>query len=157
VRYLVALLLTAAPAFPPSVASAQAADDTLPERVVAQAYNAVNRCDRTAYYSLFAPVWYHSVMEDSSEGATRRTRDKAIRELDPKSWWASCGDKPRMTSPNPLKMIRRIVLGPYVVDQQAPMGGAYVHLDILEVRHGKIVHEWESDNYASWSRGRSRH
>lgn len=156
-RHLVALLLTAALLALPRLARAQAADDTLPERVVAQAYDAVNRCARTAYYSLFAPVWYHSVMEDSSAAPTRQTRDKAIRELDPKSWWASCGDKPRMASPNPLKMIRRIVLGPYIVDEQGPEGGGYVHLDILEVRHGKIIHEWESDNYATWSRGPSRH
>ena len=156
-RYLVALLVTPALLALPRLARAQAADDTLPERVVAQAYDAVNRCDRTAHYLLFAPVWYHSVMEDSSEGATRRTRDKAVREVNPKSWWAACGDKPRMTSPNPLKMVRRIVLGPYVVDEQGPEGGGYVHLDIFEVRHGKIVHEWESDNYASWSRGPSRH
>ncbi len=62
-----------------------------------------------------------------------------------------------MASPNPLKMIRRIVVGPYIVDEQGPEGGGYMHLDILEVRHGKIVHEWESDNYASWSRGPPRH
>jgi hypothetical protein len=157
VRYLIALLLTPALVALPRLARAQAADDTLPERVVAQAYDAVNRCDRSAYYSLFAPVWYHSVMEDSSEVATRQTRDKAIRELDPKSWWAACGDKPRTASPNPLKMIRRIVLGPYIVDEQGPEGGSLIHLDIFEVRHGKIVHEWESDNYASWNRGPSRH
>jgi hypothetical protein len=151
------LLLPVALLALPRLARAQASDDSLPERVVAQAYAAVNRCDRTAYYSLFAPVWYHSVMEDSSEVASRQTRDKAIRELDPNSWWASCGDKPRMASPNPLKMIRRIVLGPYVVDEQGPEEGGYVHLDILEVRHGKIVHEWESSDYSSWSRGPSRH
>ena len=45
-----------------------------------------------------------------------------------------------------------IVLGPYVVDEQGPEDGGYVHLDILEVRHGKIVHEWESDDYSSWSK-----
>jgi len=157
VRYLVALLLTAALLALPRLARAQAADDTLPERVVAQAYDAVNRCARTAYYSLFASVWSHSAMEDSAAAPTRQTRDKPIRELDPKSWWAACGDKPRMASPNPLKMIRRIVVGPYIVDEQGPEGGGYMHLDILEVRHGKIVHEWESDNYASWSRGPPRH
>ena len=146
------LLLATALLALPRLARAQAADDTLPERVVAQAYDAVNRCDRTAYYSLFAPVWYHSAMEDSSEVAARQTRDKAIGELDPKSWWAACGDKPRTASPNPLKMIRRIVLGPYVVDEQGPEGGGYVHLDIFEVRQGKIVHEWESNDYSSWSR-----
>jgi len=91
VRYLVALLLTAALLALPRLARAQAADDTLPERVVAQAYDAVNRCARTAYYSLFASVWYHSAMEDSAAAPTRQTRDKPIRELDPKSWWAACG------------------------------------------------------------------
>jgi len=147
---LMLLLAAALPALP-RLAHAQAAADTLPERVVAQVYDAINR-DRMAFYSLFAPVWYHSVMEDSSKAATRLTRDKALRELDPNSWWASCGDKPRTASPNPLKMFRRIVLGPYVVDEQGPEGGGYLHLDVLEVRHGKIVHEWESNDYSNWSR-----
>jgi hypothetical protein len=159
VRYLVALLLAAALLAVTRPARAQAAADTLPERVVAQAYEAINRCDRGAYYSLFAPVWYHSVMEDSSQAATPQSRGKAIRELDPKSWWATCGDKPRPKETNrgSYSMIRRIVLGPYVVDEAGPVRGDFVHVDIVEVRHGKIVHEWESDNYASWSRGPSRH
>jgi hypothetical protein len=30
------------------------------------------------------------------------------------------------------------------VDEQVRDPGGTVHLDIFEVRHGKIVHEWES-------------
>jgi hypothetical protein len=129
----------------PRVAPAQS--DTLPERVVTQAYEAVQRCDRTAYYSLFAPVWYYSKLEDSTTIAARRSRDQALRVLDPRSGWAECGDKPRAPRGN-YNVLHRIVLGPYVVDET---GGQYIHLDIFEVRHGRIIHEWESDNYASWS------
>jgi hypothetical protein len=133
---LVALLLASASAAAPSVASAQAAADTLPERVVAQAYDAFNRHDAAAFFSFFAPVWYHVVMEDTVAGPTRRAREDASRDLT--QYWASGGTKPT------VKVIRRIVLGPYVVDEQARVPGGTVHLDIFEVRRGKIVHEWES-------------
>ena len=155
-RSPVTVLLAAALLAVPRLAPAQS--DTLPERVVGQAYDAINRCDRKAYYSLFAPVWYHSVLEDSSRTATPQSREKAIHELDPNSWWARCGDEPRTkeTNRDSYGALRRMVLGPFVVDAGGPMRGDFVHLDIFEVRHGKIVHEWESDNYASWSQSPSR-
>lgn len=143
---LLALALPGLPCF----LAAQEASDSLPERVVARAYEALNRCDHSAYYALFASVWYHSVMEDSAKVATRQSRNEALQNVDPNSWWATCGDKPRKASPDRFKAIRRIVLGPYVVDQQSVMGGRIVHLDVFEVRNGKIVHEWESDDYSSW-------
>ncbi len=149
-------LLAATLAVPHRLARAQAAQDTLAERVADQAFDAIDRCDRVRFYSFFAPVWYHSVLEDSSGAATRHTRDEALRKVDPNSWWAACGDKPRPASGDPLKTVRRIVLGPYVVDVQSVKAGEYVHLDMLEVRGGKIVHEWESDDYSSWSRKPAR-
>jgi hypothetical protein len=132
------------------MARAQAAADTPPERVVAQVYDAINRCDRVAYYSWFAPVWYHSGMEDSSTAATLRTHDELSQAAAPATWFASCGDTPRAQPDGPVEAIRQIVLGPYVVVEEAVMGGRYVLLDIYEVRHGKVVHEWESHDYSRW-------
>lgn len=39
-----------------------------------------------------------------------------------------------------------------MVDEQSVKAGEYVHLDMFEVRGGKIVHEWESDVYSRWRR-----
>jgi hypothetical protein len=135
------------------LACAQATADTLPEQVVAQVYDAINRCDRVAFYSLFAPVWYHSGMEDSSAPAvTRNTRDEVSRPAAPGTWFSSCKDSPPPAADGPVKATRQMVLGPYVVIEEAVRNGLYVLLDIYEVRQGKIVHEWESQNYSRWSR-----
>lgn len=69
----ISILLALAWLLSPGPAQAQTEADTLPERVVAHIYDAINHCDRAAWYSWFAPVWYHSDMEDSAEPATRRT------------------------------------------------------------------------------------
>jgi hypothetical protein len=119
-------------------AVAQSAADTLPEKVVDQAYEAFNRADAAGYYSFFAPVSYHTTMEDTDRAPRRLDRDEAIRHLsqalaDMKAF------KPK------AKAARRIVLGAYVVDEQVISGPGMVHLDIFEVRNGKIVHEWESN------------
>ena len=138
------LLLAGTQLTVPRVSSAQPTADTLPERVVAQAYKAYNRADADGYYSFFAPVWYHSVLEDTAGSPTRHTREEEIRDLS-RLFEAAGVDKPK------VRALRRAVLGPYVVDEQAfvHLGerGAMevlVHFDMFEVRRGKIVHEWES-------------
>ncbi len=150
---LISLLLAVAFLPLPRLARAQAVADTLPERVVAQVYDAINRCDREAYYSWFAPVWYHSGMEDSTTPATtRHTRDEVSREAPRGTWFSSCRDTPQQAADGPVKATRQIVLGPYVVIEEAVRGGLYLLLDIYEVRHGKVVHEWESQDYSRWNR-----
>ena len=104
------LLVAVALVVPHRLARAQVAQDTLAERVADQAFDAIDRCDRERFYSFFAPVWFHSVLEDSSGAATRHTREEALRKVDPNSWWAACGDKPRPPSGDPLKTVHRIVL-----------------------------------------------
>jgi hypothetical protein len=130
-RWTFRLLLALAPAALPAGTRAQTAADTLPERVIDRAYDALNRCDVVAFTSLFAPVVYGSAMEDSTVAPRRRTAQDI-------SGWCKA---PKMR----FKMIRRIVLGPYVVDEQDVIEQGKAHLDIFEVRKGKIVHEWESD------------
>ena len=125
------LFLVMAAGTVPAAAGAQATADTLPERVVDRTYDAINRCDVAAFNSLFAPVVYGSAMEDSTVAPRRRTAQDI-------SGWR----KPPKVR---FKMIRRIVLGPYVVDEQGVVEKGKSHLDIFEVRKGKIVHEWESD------------
>jgi hypothetical protein len=129
-RWTFTLLLAMAAALPAAM-GAQTAADPLPERVVDRTYDAINRCDVAAFNSLFAPVVYGSAMEDSTVAPRRRTAQDI-------SGWC----KPPKVR---FKMIHRIVLGPYVVDEQAVVEQGKAHLDIFEVRKGKIVHEWESD------------
>lgn len=129
------LLLTVASVVLSRAGGAQAAADTLPELVVDRSYEAINRCDSTAFKALFAPVVYGSAMEDSTV-APRRRGPQDI------SGWC----KPPKVR---FKMIRRIVLGPYVVDEQDVVERGKAHLDIFEVRKGKIVHEWSSDLFPS--------
>ena len=137
-RWTFTLLLTATAALP-RAGAAQAAADTLPERVVDRVYEAINRCDVAAFNSLFAPVVYGSAMEDSTVAPRRRS----AQDL---SWCKH----PKVR----FKMIHRIVLGPYVVDEQDVVEQGKAHLDIFEVRNGKIVHEWESDLFPAGARSR---
>ena len=138
-RWTFTLLLTAATTALPRAGAAQAAADTLPERVVDRMYEAINRCDVAAFNALFAPVVYGSAMEDSTVAPRRRS----AQDL---SWCK----QPKVR----FKMIRRIVLGPYVVDEQDVVERGKAHLDIFEVRNGKIVHEWESDLFPPGARSR---
>lgn len=43
-----------------------------------------------------------------------------------------------------------LVVGPFVVVDEAAMDGRHVILDIYEVRGGKVVHQWESGDDAHW-------
>jgi hypothetical protein len=138
-RWTFTLLLTAATTALPRAGAAQAAADTLPERVVDRMYEAINRCDVAAFNSLFAPVVYGSAMEDSTVAPRRRS----AQDL---SWCK----QPKVR----FKMIRRIVLGPYVVDEQDVVEQGAAHLDIFEVRKGMIVHEWESELFPAGARSR---
>jgi hypothetical protein len=138
-RWTFTLLLTAATAALSRAGAAQAPADTSPERVVDRMYEAINRCDVAAFNSLFAPVVYGSAMEDSTVAPRRRS----AQDL---SWCK----QPKVR----FKMIRRIVLGPYVVDEQDVVEQGAAHLDIFEVRKGMIVHEWESDLFPAGARSR---
>jgi hypothetical protein len=139
-RWTFTLLLLTAPGVLPAAMAAQTAADTLPERVVDRVYETINRCDVAAFESLFAPVVYGSAMEDSTVAPRRR----AAQDI---SGWCK---SPKVR----FKMIRRIVLGPYVVDEQDVVEQGAAHLDIFEVRKGKIVHEWESDLFPSGATSR---
>jgi hypothetical protein len=132
-RRLWTLLLSAAAAALPSSAGAQAAADTLPERVVDRIYDAINRCDTAAMGLHFAPVWYHAALEDTTAAPRRVNREEWVRDV---LQWCH---PPKLR----FKMIHRIVMGPYVVDEQAVVDRGGVHLDMFEVRNGKVVHEWE--------------
>jgi hypothetical protein len=134
-RYLLSLLLTLVPVGERCDVWAQAAADTLPERVISQAYDAFNRHDPAAFLSFFAPVWYHTVLDDSAAAPRRQVRQENIRDYVARD---AFGNKPT------IAVTRRMVVGPYVIDEQVRGRDRTRRLDIFEVRQGKIVREWES-------------
>ena len=134
-RWLLGLLLMLIPPGGWCAAQAQITSDTLPKRVVSQAYNAFNRHEPLGFLSFFAPVWYHSVLEDPAAAPRRQVRDENIRDFLALKSFAT---KPTIT------VIRRMVIGPYVIDEQVRGPDRSRRLDIFEVRQGKIVREWES-------------
>ena len=118
----------------------QAAADTLPDRVIDRAYAAFNRHDPEAFLSNFAETWWYSPLEDTAAAPQRNERAdelKAYRELD------AFRNRPT------IRLVRRLVAGPYVVDLQSRGRDSVLRLDIFEVRNGKIVREWESGGLPS--------
>ena len=123
----------------PGTALGQATADTLPERVVDSAYAAFNRHDPAAFLSNFAESWWSSALE-ATAAAHRKVRAeelKAYRDLNV------------FRSRPTLRLVRRLLAGPYVVDLQSRGRDSVLRLDIFEVRNGKIVREWESDRLPS--------
>jgi hypothetical protein len=134
-RWPLGILFTLVPAGGWGVAYAQATSDTLPTRVVAQAYDAFNRHDPVGFLSYFAPVWYHIALEDPEAAPRRQVQDENMREFLALKAFAT---RPTIT------VTRRMVIGPYVIDEQVRGPDRSRRLDIFEVRQGKIVREWES-------------
>ena len=113
----------------------QSTADTLPERVIDRAYAAFNRHDPEGFLSNFAETWWYSALEDTAAAPQRNERAdelRAYRELD------AFRNRPT------IRVVRRLVAGPYVVDLQSRGRDSVLRLDIFEVRKGKIVREWES-------------
>ena len=134
-RCLLGVLLALLPVGERSLAQAQASSDPKPKQVVSRAYEAFNRHDPVAFLSHYAPVWYHTVLEDTAAAPYRQVRDENIRDF--------LAMKAFATKPT-IKVTHRMVVGPFVIDEQVRGPDGKRHLDIFEVRHGKIVREWES-------------
>lgn len=124
----------------PKIVSAQARPtsrnelDTLPANVARRALEAYNRNDVPAYYANFDSVFVHEVLGDT----TKRFSGTPTQIY---------GSLPEDFAKNKMRteLKQQIVNGPFVVQLYdfIQNGKRSSHLDILEVRHGKIVHEWE--------------
>jgi len=108
--------------------------DTLPLSVATRSLEAYNRHDVAALESFYDSVSVHEMLGDTTKRASGT----------PQQMWAGIGD---YFAKNKVRaeLKQQIVSGPFVVllydfienDKRTP------HLDIYEVRHGKIVHEWD--------------
>ncbi|HEU5041575.1 MAG TPA: hypothetical protein VFT84_12170 [Gemmatimonadales bacterium] len=128
----------------PSSALAQAAHDTLPEHVVANAYAAFNRGDAVAFTALFAPRHDQATVHPDSLCSSRRTTREEELERLTKAFGE--GGVYQRTEEVPA---RQFVAGPFVVVEEVVRGPerGVVHLYIFEVRHGQIVRTLAFDAY----------
>ena len=108
--------------------------DTLPAAVARRAIQAYNRNDVPAYYANFDSVFVHESLGDT----TKRFTGTPAQVY---------GSLPEDFAKNKIRaeLKQQIVNGPFVVVLYdfIQNGKRSPHLDIYEVRHGKIVHEWE--------------
>jgi hypothetical protein len=128
---VISIVLTA-----PPLAWAQAADDTLPERVVTRAYDAFNRHDASGFSSLLAPQSSAvTILPDSGCSARTRMRDDELSRL---SAALAEGGVYANTTETPL---RTFAAGPYVIVEESVRGSQRetIHLYIFEVRNGYIT------------------
>jgi hypothetical protein len=142
-RHCLQLFLVAALSSP-GPAAAQIADDTLPGRVVARAYEAFNRHDASAYMSLFAPrIDRETVWPDSLCGAVRTTREEEEQRLAKKF---APGGVYYLTRESARQ---QLVAGPFVVVEEvvADSTRGTIHLYLFEVRHGLITRTLAFDAY----------
>jgi hypothetical protein len=128
-RCLLGFLLTLVPVGNWCLVHAQAASDTLPKHVVSRAYEAFNRHDPLAFLAFYAPVWYHTVLEDTAAAPFRQVHDENIRNF--------LAMKAFATKPT-ISVAHRMVVGPYVIDEQVRGPSRSHHLDIFEVRGARL-------------------
>jgi hypothetical protein len=108
--------------------------DTLPQYVATHSLEAYNRHDVQALESFYDTVSVHEVLGDSTKRASGT----------PQQMWAGMADyfaKNKVQA----ELKQQIVSGPFVVlfYDFVENGKRSPHIDIYEVRHGKIVHEWD--------------
>jgi hypothetical protein len=109
--------------------------DTLPQKVVQRALDGYNHHDVVAVEAEYQPMYMYENMTDSAGPhlvSAVAVRDSLIlvfqRAKDAK-----------------LKLSKRVLSGPIVTDFYTTVlnGRKKKHVDLYEVRHGKIVREWE--------------
>ena len=109
--------------------------DTLPQKVVQRALDGFNHHDVVAVESEYEPTYLYQNLADSAGPkliSRVAMRDSLIlvfqRAKDAK-----------------LRLSKRVLNGPLVTDFYVTLlnGKKRKHVDLYEVRHGKIVREWE--------------
>ena len=134
------VLLTLFRVMTPTSADAQATRsgktdrDTLPDYVARHALEAYNRHDVPALMSFYDTVSVHEMLGDSA-GRYKGTAAQMYAAL------------PEYFAKNKVhaELKQQIVSGRFVVQLYdfIENGKRTPHLDIYEIRHGKIVHEWD--------------
>jgi hypothetical protein len=136
-RLLIAVLIgVSAPTFTYAQpgSSTQNGRDTLPDYVARHALEAYNRHDVNALAAFYDTITVHEMLGDSARRFVG-TPQQNVASL------------PDYFAKNQVRaeLKQQIVSGPFVVQLYdfIENGKRTPHLDIYEVRHGKIVHEWD--------------
>ena len=108
--------------------------DTLPQYVATHALEAYNRHDVPALEGFFDTVSVHEMLGDTTKRGSGT----------PQQMWAGIADYLAKNKVR-AKLKQQIVSGPFVVllYDFIENGKRSPHLEIDEVRHGKIVHVWD--------------
>jgi hypothetical protein len=109
--------------------------DTLPQKVVQRALDAYNHHDVVAIENEYQPTYLYQSLADSAG-------PRLVSRIDMRDSLIVVFQR---TKDAKLSLSRRVLTGPIVTDFYVARGTGRKekHVDIYEVRHGKIVREWE--------------
>jgi hypothetical protein len=110
-------------------------NDTLPARVIQRGMDAYNKRDAKAFLATMDSLLIHD-----------RVGDTTVRQRGtPQEIYGWFADSAKTGRAGRIDVVRRVEHGPYVVLLYDLVldGKRTPKLDIFEVRHGKVVHEWE--------------
>lgn len=116
--------------------AAPSAADTMPASVVQRGLAAFNRHDINGLMAIYDSAAYaHETLGDST--GLQRVPLTVVREAATRLFAQASDAK--------VASVRRLTYGPFVVDlyETVANGKTSQHLDIFEVRNGKVVREWE--------------
>lgn len=125
-----------------AAAAPRAAADTLPMGVLRAFVAAINRSDARAVASLYDATISYAALAADSTGVPQRMSADTVRAI----WTRYLAAQKR---PIRITLLRAVVVGPTIAWEYriVDSGGTKRALDVLEVRGGKIVGEWEGRRY----------
>ena len=131
----IALVFAAAAARPAEVQFHFTHRDTLPQKVVQRALDGFNHHDVVAIEAEYEPTYLYQNLTDSA--GPKLISRVAMRDSLILVFQAAKDAK--------LRLSKRVLNGPLVTDFYVTVlnGKKRKHVDLYEVRHGKIVREWE--------------
>jgi hypothetical protein len=122
----------------PSASAQRASTDTLPAQVLNGSIAAFNRHDARAFAAFFDSSFTHAFLESDTAGTPRHVRpDTLLAQMT--AYFKSQKKPPQAT------LVHSLVVGPFITWEYRIVddSGTKRALDVLEVRHGKFVAEWE--------------
>lgn len=132
---------------PPTAVSAQAAEDTLPARVVARMLSLFERGEMRVRATLYDSVYYWQELQVPPPGDP--DRPAAMSAETRSSQWSHPVGARDSGLPRHRKTLQRLAAGPFVVYHVAVRFDppherhSFEKLEIYEVRNGKIVAEYD--------------
>jgi hypothetical protein len=109
--------------------------DTLPQKVVQRALDGYNHHDVVAVEAEYLPTYLYQNLADS-------TAPRLVSRVDMRDSLILVFQRSKDAK---LRLSKRVLNGPLVTDFYVAVldGRKRKHVDMYEVRHGKIVREWE--------------